>query len=212
MDLKPADLNNIEEYLQRFERIYKDNNLTTEQTKHLLRLFAHNNESVAQWLTRHNELYPLCTWDVLKNDLLKEFLSPYWKSEKYSKLFKIQYYHGETVPEFIGRFQDLLKENNIAFTVPDPQQNLLKELLFSKLPDSVKRVLNNKPVSEFPTILSLMQAVKEFPGIPTDMSVAYASRSPSKRRVETLKEAPGSPAKKKITTSYYCEYHKNNPR
>ncbi|RKP15562.1 hypothetical protein ROZALSC1DRAFT_26346, partial [Rozella allomycis CSF55] len=152
MDLKPADLNNIEEYLQRFERISKDNNLSTEQTKHLLRLFAHNNESVAQWLTRHNELNPSCTWDILKNDLLKEFLSPYWKSKKYSKLFKIQYYHGETVPEFIGRFQDLLKKNNIAFTVPDPQHNLLKELLFSKLPDSVKRVLNKKPVSEFPTI------------------------------------------------------------
>ncbi|RKP16516.1 hypothetical protein ROZALSC1DRAFT_25183 [Rozella allomycis CSF55] len=106
MDSKPSDLNNIEEYLQRFERIFKDNNLTTEQTKHLLRLFAHNNESVAQCLTRHNELNPLCTWEILKNDILKEFLSPYWRSEKYSKIFKIDYYHGETVSEFIGRFQD----------------------------------------------------------------------------------------------------------
>ncbi|RKP17614.1 hypothetical protein ROZALSC1DRAFT_24029, partial [Rozella allomycis CSF55] len=59
-------------------------------------------------------------------------------------IFKIQYYRGKTVPEFIGRFQDLLAENNIA-TIPDPQHSLIKELLFSKLPDSVKRVLNNKP-------------------------------------------------------------------
>ncbi|RKP15712.1 hypothetical protein ROZALSC1DRAFT_26145, partial [Rozella allomycis CSF55] len=85
-----SDFNNIEEYLQRFfERIFKDNNLTTEQTKQLLRLCSHNNESVAQWLTRHNELNPLCTWDILTNDLLNECLSPYWRSEKYSKIFKI---------------------------------------------------------------------------------------------------------------------------
>ncbi|RKP16867.1 hypothetical protein ROZALSC1DRAFT_24798, partial [Rozella allomycis CSF55] len=88
MDLKPSDLNNIEEYLPRFERIYKDNNLNTEQPKHLLRLFAHNNESVAHWLTRQNKLNQRCNWDVPKTDLLKEFLAPYWKSENVSKIFQ----------------------------------------------------------------------------------------------------------------------------
>ncbi|RKP15766.1 hypothetical protein ROZALSC1DRAFT_26075, partial [Rozella allomycis CSF55] len=72
MYLKPSDLNNIEEYLQRFRRIFKDINLNTEQTKQLLRLFSYNNESVAQWFV---ELHKLILDAIFKGYVFFSLLS-----------------------------------------------------------------------------------------------------------------------------------------
>ncbi|RKP16382.1 hypothetical protein ROZALSC1DRAFT_25344 [Rozella allomycis CSF55] len=63
--------------------------LRIKETKHLLRLFSHNHESVARSLTRQSEFNPLCAWATLENDhFLRQFLSTYWKS----KIFG-QFYH-----------------------------------------------------------------------------------------------------------------------
>ncbi|RKP17330.1 hypothetical protein ROZALSC1DRAFT_30849, partial [Rozella allomycis CSF55] len=170
MKMTKNDVDKLDVYWKKFERVVVANNLKPDQAKKLLSLFAHEHERIAQWVTRHHELNPECNIKTLKDDLLKDFVSPYWKTKTLTLIFNIEYKQGETVPAFIGRFQELLIEKDIPFTVPDPRYDYLKELLFSKLPDSVKRVLNSKPLSEYDTLLSLMTALKLFPGIPTDIT------------------------------------------
>ncbi|EPZ32485.1 hypothetical protein O9G_004805, partial [Rozella allomycis CSF55] len=127
MDLREKGALDIESFLRKFWRIKEVENLNVEQAKQLLRLFCHGKEAVAQWLTRHEKSNSEISLEDRKNDLLKEFLSPYWKINKLTEILQIQFKQGQTVQSFINDFETLMIEKTIPYTTDDTNYSLREE-------------------------------------------------------------------------------------
>lgn len=99
----------------------------------------------------------------------EQFLSKFWKEERFQELIDLSYRKSEDVRHFTNRFMAKAVENEIKWAEPCPETTFANKLLFFKSPPSVQRIIGDRPLSSFKTPQELAELLTTFSGIPTDV-------------------------------------------
>jgi hypothetical protein len=79
--------------------------------------------------------------EQLKEKFYQAFRPPYLQALRSEQLASIRYRIGETVADFLNRFSELMRLNERSMSECSDQSTFHRDLLFNKMPPSVRRLL-----------------------------------------------------------------------
>jgi hypothetical protein len=191
-------IKNIEEFVDRFERVLRAHGLGLDVNwRRLLPLSLGTSE--AHWIEQYVSGVPTVnTWLQARNIMLKHYQSPTCKTTLSTELWTTQPNKNESIRNYCDRFCKLMKDCGI----PDDHDGIVSKFI-STLPvsfqDKLVIVKASNPLQGLASVTEVVELVVMLDANSKPISVA---NSASKANV-TAQSTSG-----KTTESFFCAYHR----